>query len=71
MPTPAAADVADASHPLGRPVNRAGPQEPNEGRWEPVPGAGPFIERNTATGLWRNVRPPPPAGPTYPWFGLP
>lgn len=62
-----------ASHPLGAPVNRPGPQEPPEGRWVPVPGAGPYMQRNTVTGQWRNVRPAPPAaaGPVYPWFGMP
>lgn len=43
--------------PLGRPINRPEP-EPPEGRWVPLPDA-PHIERNTATGRMRNVRPPP------------
>ena len=45
-------------HPFGVPVNRPAP-EPAEGRWVPVPDA-PHIERNTATGHMRNVRPEPP-----------
>lgn len=69
---PQDANDLTAPQPLGRPVNRAGPPEPPEGRWVPVPGAGPYIERNTVTGRWRNVRPPPPPeAPRYPWFGIP
>lgn len=54
-------------HPLGAPVNRPGPQEPPEGRWVPVDPARPYMQRNTVTGQWRNVRPAPPALPN-PWI---
>lgn len=54
--------------PLGAPVNRPSP-EPPEGRWLPVPDS-PHIERNTATGRMRNVRPEPPPAPQYPYFGI-
>lgn len=68
----AADDLTGGSHPLGRPTNRPDATEPDAGTWEPVPGAGPYIQRNTVTGLWRNVRHAPPASaPTYPWFGIP
>lgn len=64
---PDADDLTGTGHPLGRPTNRGTPAPP-DGHWEAVPDAGPYIQRNTATGLWRNVRPPPADAPAYPWF---
>lgn len=55
-------------YPFGAPIRPA--PEPPEGRWLPVPDS-PHIERNTATGRMRNVRPtPPPEVPSYPYFGI-
>jgi hypothetical protein len=48
---------AEPVAPLGAPI-RPIPTEP-EGRWVPVDPAKPNMQRNTKTGLWRNVRPPP------------
>ena len=62
------------SYPLGEPVNRGRPAEPAADEWQPVDGS-PYIQRNTRTGMMRNVRPPP--GPEFPWpwpwpnFGIP
>ena len=50
---------------LGEPIR---PQAEEAEEWEAVNPAEPHIERNTKTGMWRNVRPEPPP---VPWLPIP
>ena len=54
-------------YPLGSPVK---PEPEPVTEWVPVDPATPWIQRSLITGKWRNIK-PPPAAPSYPWFGLP
>lgn len=50
---------------LGPPIRPAKPEGPE---WVVVDPSRPHIERNTKTGMWRNVRPEPPP---VPWLPIP
>lgn len=45
-------------YPLGAPIRPESEPESSDGEWVPIPDS-PFLERNTVTGKWRNVRPTP------------
>ena len=61
-------DGTDAAHPLGAPTNRPKPADP-EGQWIADDPSRPHIQRNTRTGMMRNIKPaPPPANPWFPYY---
>lgn len=48
----------------GKPIR---PQSDTPDEWVVVDPRRPDIQRNVKTGMWRNVKPPPPP---VPWFTL-